>query len=70
MSFRRLCHPFGNRIGSGKNLCGLFVEHQVVVSEMRAGDVPMEIFRFDIERKHVGEQGRQSAGYISDCIGR
>ena len=35
---------------------GLLVQHQVVVAEMRAADMPMEILGLEIERK-AGRRG-------------
>jgi len=34
-------------------LIGLFVEEQMVITEVRAAHVPVKIFRFQIEREHI-----------------
>ena len=41
---------------------GLLVEHQVVVAEMRAADVPMEILGLEIERESVGQEPVERLG--------
>ena len=38
---------------------GLFVEHQVVVAEVGAADVPVEVLGLEIEREAVGQQAVQ-----------
>src|SRR5258708_34409053 len=51
-----LAHPFGDRIGHGKDLAGLLVEQEVVVAEMRPADVPVEVLRLQIEGEDVRQQ--------------
>ena len=46
-----LAHAFGDIIGRGENLLGLLVEQQMIVAEMRAADVPVEILGLDVERE-------------------
>ena len=46
-----LADALGDVVGRGENLLGLLVEQQVIVAEMRAADVPMEILGLEIERK-------------------
>jgi hypothetical protein len=35
----------------------MFVEEQVVIAKVRTAHVPMEIFRFQVKREHVSEDG-------------
>jgi len=51
-------------IGHLKDLRGLFIQKQMVVAKMATAHVPMEVFRFDIQGKHVRQQLFQSAGYF------
>ena len=39
----------------------------MVVAEMRAAHVPVEILRLDVEREHVGDDGVQRRGHVSGC---
>ena len=41
-------------VGHREHLVGLLVEQQMVVAVVAAGDVPVEIFRLDVEREGVG----------------
>src|ERR1700733_8854903 len=54
-----LPRPLGNGVRHRENLLALIVEHQMIVPEMRARHVPMEVLGFEIQRKHVGEQRYQ-----------
>ena len=47
--------PLRNIVGGGENLLAMLVQHQMVVAEMRARDVPVEVLGFDIQREHIGE---------------
>src|SRR3546814_18835013 len=49
-----------------EDLRGLGVEHQVIIVEMRAGDMPVEILGLEIERERIGEDAVQRFG---DCLG-
>src|SRR3546814_7122960 len=51
---------------SDLDLRGLGVEHQVIIVEMRAGDMPVEILGLEIERERIGEDAVQRFG---DCLG-
>jgi hypothetical protein len=46
----------------------MLIEQEVVISEMRATDVPVETLRLDIESEHVGEQFAQLSGDLYDGI--
>ena len=50
-----LAGALGDVVRHGEELLGLLVEEQVVVPEMRAAHVPVEILGFDVECEHVGE---------------
>jgi hypothetical protein len=51
-----LAHPLGQLVGGGENRVGLLVEHQMIVAEMPAADVPVEILGFHIQREGVRQQ--------------
>ena len=55
------------RIGHGEDLVGLLVQQQVVVAEVRAAHVPVEVLGLQVEREDVGEHGVHGAG---DVLGR
>jgi len=40
-----LADSLGDGVGCGKDLIGLLVQQQIVVAEMRPGDMPVEILR-------------------------
>jgi hypothetical protein len=44
-------------ISHREKLVGVLVEKQMVIAEVRATHVPVEIFGFQIEREHVGQNG-------------
>src|ERR1700730_400044 len=58
----------GDIVRHREDLSTMLIEQEVVISEMRAIDVPMEILRLDIESEHVGEQFAQLAGDLYDGI--
>src|SRR3954452_14881634 len=68
-SSANLSHPFCKLVGHRKNLIALFVEHQMIIAEMRAADMPMRILGLQIESKRVGHDGIESGGNGVD-IGR
>src|SRR2546428_9387804 len=43
-------------IDGRKNRIGLLVEEQVIVAEVRTGEVPVEVLRLDIERERIGKE--------------
>ena len=45
----------GNRVSHRVDLIGLLVQHDVVVAEMWAAHVPMEVFGFQVQRKNIGQ---------------
>ena len=46
----------------------LLVQHQMVIAEMRARDVPVEVLSFDVQREHIGEQYVERARNILDRV--
>jgi hypothetical protein len=56
-------------IGGGEDLLGLFVEEQMIVAEVRARHMPVEIFGLQVKRKHVGEQDIERAGNLRHGVG-
>ena len=59
----------GDDVGRGEDLVGLLVEQQVVVAEMRAADVPVEILGLEVERKGVGQDAVDGTGNVLGGIG-
>ena len=65
-----------NLITRGEKLIGMFVEQQVVVAKMRTTHVPVEIFRFHVEREDISQNGvhrrgdvfRRRRREISSCL--
>src|SRR6266481_2738677 len=57
-------NSLGDRIRHGKKLVAVFVEEQVVVAEMRAAQVPVEVFGFQVKREYVRQNGVHGAGYV------
>jgi hypothetical protein len=50
-----LAHPFGQLVGGGEDRIRLFVEHDVIVMEVSAADMPVKILGLHIERKGIGQ---------------
>jgi hypothetical protein len=70
-----LADPLGQDIDALFDLLGLIVEKEMVVAEMRSGDVPVEVLGLDLEGKCVGEQrihrrGRFPHGLFREVGGR
>src|SRR6185369_1668027 len=51
-----LARAFGNVVGDGEDLTGVFVEQQVVVSKVNATQVPVKVFGLYVKCKRVGKQ--------------
>jgi hypothetical protein len=64
-----LAYAFGDVVRGGEDLPALFVEEEMIVAEVRAGHMPMEILGLQIERKHVGEQDIERGGNLWNRIG-
>src|SRR4029078_11922611 len=63
-----LAHSLRNVVGDGEDLLGLLVEHQMIVAEMRATDMPMEILRLEIKREDIGKQRIKRAADVASGI--
>src|SRR5882757_6485599 len=59
-----LAHALGDWIGRREDLCALLVEKEVVVPEVRARHVPVEVLGLNIEGEHVGQYGGQRLRYL------
>src|SRR6516162_3566781 len=64
-----LAHALGNVVGGRENLLALLVEEEMVVTEVRARHMPMEILGLQIKRKHIGEQDIERAGNLRHGVG-
>jgi len=64
-----LAHPFGDHVGGGEDLVGLFVEQQMIVAEMRPADVPVEVLGLEIEREAVRQDGVERTGNVLTGVG-
>ena len=51
-----LAHPFGELIGGGENRLRLLVQHQVIIVEMPAADMPVEVLGLQVEREGIRQQ--------------
>src|SRR6266850_2444106 len=49
-------HALGDAVGGREDLAGLLVHQEVVVAEVRAGHVPVEIFSFQVQGEHVRQE--------------
>src|SRR6266566_5177177 len=49
-------YTLSHDIDGRKNRIGLLVEEQVIVAEVRTGEVPVEVLRLDIERERIGKE--------------
>src|SRR5215813_14204060 len=64
-----LAHALGDGVGGRENLLALLVEEEMIVAEVRAGYVPMEILGLQVKRKHIGEQDIERAGDLRHGVG-
>jgi hypothetical protein len=51
-----LAHPFGELVGGGEDRFRLLVQHQMIVVEMPAADMPVEVLGLQVKRKGVRQQ--------------
>src|SRR6516162_1062863 len=58
----------GDCIGHRKNLVTMFIEHQMMVSEVHARHMPVKVFGLEVERKNVGQQYSEGAADVTDCV--
>src|SRR5947208_8279538 len=63
-------HPFGQNVDAVFQLAGLLVEQKVVVAEMRAAHVPMEVLGLEIEREGIGQERVERRRYLANGLGR
>jgi hypothetical protein len=54
------------RLRHCENLVGLLIKEQMVITEVRAAHVPMEILGLHVEREHIGENGIHRSAYVLD----
>ena len=58
--------PFGNIVSHGEELVAVLVQEQMIVSEMPATHMPMEVFCLHIEGEHICQQLPQFLGDFRD----
>ena len=49
-------NTLGYGVGDAEYLCCMFVEKQVIVAEVLAAHVPVEVFGLEVEGKSVGNK--------------
>ena len=64
----QLAHPLGQLVDGGEDLRRLFVEQQMIVAEMRARDMPVEILGLGVEGIGVGHQPVQRFGDFGNGV--
>jgi hypothetical protein len=57
---------FRNIVSHSEYLIRMLVKQQMVVAEVTPPHVPVEVLRFEIKRKRVGEQSQQFAFELPD----
>ncbi len=62
-------HALCDVVADREDLRALFIEQQVIVAEMRTAHVPVEILRFEVKRKDIGQNRVQNAGKILHILG-
>src|SRR5262249_38424834 len=60
-----LACALGQNIDTPCELIALLIEQEVVVAEMRAANVPVEVLGLHVERKRVRDQGIQRGRYFA-----
>lgn len=61
----QLARPLDDVVGDGEDLRALLVEQEVVVAEVEAGHVPMEVLRLHVEGEGIGEKAGESDGDVA-----
>ncbi|MBR1302481.1 hypothetical protein JQ605_37390 [Bradyrhizobium sp. AUGA SZCCT0042] len=51
----------GNRIRDGQQVGRLLVQHEMDAPEVRIGNMPMEIFRLEVQSENFREQDREGS---------
>src|SRR5207247_431143 len=59
-----LADALGDVVGGREDLLGLLVEEKMIVAEVRARHMPMEILGLQVKREHVGEDDIERAGNL------
>src|SRR5262249_36635049 len=65
-----LADALGDGVSHGKELVSMFIEHQVIVSEVWPAQVPMKVLGLQIKREHVRKGGVHGAGNVTGCFSR
>lgn len=65
-----LADALGELVGGGEDLIGLLVEQQMIVAEMPAADVPVEILGLQIQRESIGQKHVERLRNLVDRLGR
>jgi len=71
-----LSNSFRDWVGHREKLIRMFVQQQVVVAKMRTAHVPVEIFRFHVEREYIRQDAvhrgsdvlRRRSCEVSSCL--
>src|SRR5215216_3487591 len=63
-----LTSPLGNLVRHRKDLRRVFVQQQMVITEVWTAHVPMEVFRLNVKHEHIRQQLPKATGYFRDCI--
>ncbi len=59
----------GDVVGHGEELVAVIVEEEMIVAEVRAAHVPVEVLGLDVEREGIGQEGVESGGDVRDVFG-
>ena len=63
-----LTSPLGNLVRHRKDLRRVFVQQNMVITEVWTAHVPMEVFRLNVKHEHIRQQLPEATGYLCDCI--
>src|SRR5262245_47974989 len=64
-----LADALGERVGGGEYLIAVLIEQQMVIAEVRPGNVPMKVLGLQIKREHVRQQPVERAGNVAHGVG-
>ena len=64
-----LADALGDVVGGRENLLGLLVEEEVIIAEVGARYMPMEVLGLQVKRKHIGDQNIERAGNLRHGVG-
>jgi hypothetical protein len=65
----RLADALSDRICQSEDLVGLFVQQEVVVTEVRSAHVPVEVFRLQVKREDVCQDRVHGCRDVPGCDG-